>query len=234
MKCRTTPDLLISCDVAGPGSLSPARGRQCIEDAEVSLWRFKFELYLVLSVAFSVVYFSLQRFPVFASRTLPLTSLDRAIGFHPEAIYVYQSVYFLVPLFPSRARTRGQLKQYTLGFAWLCGISFLIFAFVPIAGPRPDDETHVAMFRLMTRYDRTVNAMPSLHVGLAAYSLLFGYQLSRTDRDLRLWVWIGVAWASLIAYAALATKQHYAADVPPGVVLAWVAHRVASRRKAQK
>jgi membrane-associated phospholipid phosphatase len=234
LKYRTTPDLLISCDVVAPGCLSPARGRQCIGDAEASLWRFKLQLYLVLSVAFSVVYFSLQRFPLFASRTLPLTALDRAIGFHPETIYVYQSVYLLVPLFPFLARTRGELKQYTLGFAWLCGISFLIFAFVPIAGPRPDDETHVAMFRLMTKYDWKVNAMPSLHVGLATYSLLFGYQLSQTDQDLRLLVWIGVAWASLIAYAALATKQHYAADMPPGVVLAWVAHRVASRRKAQE
>jgi membrane-associated phospholipid phosphatase len=234
LKYRTTPDLLISCDVVAPECLSPARKRQCIGDSEASLWRFKLPLYLVLSVAFSVVYFSLQRFPLFASRTLPLTALDREIGFHPETIYVYQSVYLLVPLFPFLARTRGELKQYTLGFAWLCGISFLIFAFVPIAGPRPDDETHVAMFRLMTKYDWKVNAMPSLHVGLATYSLLFGYQLSQTDQDLRLLVWIGVAWASLIAYAALATKQHYAADVPAGVVLAWVAHRVASRRKAQE
>jgi membrane-associated phospholipid phosphatase len=35
----------------------------------------------------------------------------------------------------------------------------------------------------------------------------------------------GIVWAGAIAYAALATKQHYAIDVPAGVVLAWVAHR---------
>jgi hypothetical protein len=233
LKYRTTPDLLISCDVVAPECLGTARGRQCLGNAEASLWRFKLALYLVLSVAFSAVYFSLQRFPLFPPQTLPLSSLDRAIGFDPEAIYVYQSVYLLVPLFPFLAQTRGQLTQYTLGFVWLCGISFLIFAFLPIAGPRPDEPTHVAMFRLMTSYDGKTNAIPSLHVGLAAYSVLFGHQLSQSVPGLRPMVWVGAAWALLIAYAALATKQHYAVDVPPGVVLAWLAHRIASRRKAQ-
>ena len=213
MTNRTTPDLLISC--------------------KAGLWNLKLELYLALSAAFCIVYFSLQRFPLFPVRTLPLTPLDRAIGFHPEAIYAYQSVYLLIPLFPFLARTRRQLMQYTLGFAWLCGISFLIFAFVPIVCPRPDDETHVAMFRLMTSYDGKINTIPSLHVGLSVYSVLFGYQLSQTARGLRPMVWIGVAWTILIAYAALATKQHYAVDVPPGVLLAWAGHRVASRRKGQ-
>lgn len=200
---------------------------------DAGLRHLKLELYLALSIAFCVVYFSLQRFPLFPTQPLPLTSLDRAIGFHPEWIYVYQSVYLLVPLFPFLARTREQLMQYTLGFGLLCGISFLIFALVPIVCPRPDDETHVAMFRLMLSYDGKINTIPSLHVGLSVYSVLFGYQLSQAARGLRLMVWIGVAWTALIAYAALATKQHYAVDVPPGVVLAWVAHRIAARRRAQ-
>src|SRR5438034_9678040 len=142
--------------------------------SDVEGWRLKLELYLALSAAFCVCYFSLQRFPLFSTRTLPLTSLDRAIGFHPEGIYVYQSVYALVPLFPFLARTRGQLMQYTRGFLCLCGISFLIFALVPIVCPRPDGETSVAMFRLMTSYDGKINTNPSLHVGLRVYSVLFG------------------------------------------------------------
>jgi hypothetical protein len=195
------------------------------------LWPLKLELYLALSVAFCVLYFSLQRFPLFPPQTLPLTSLDRTIGFHPEAIYAYQSVYLLVPLFPFLAWTRQQLTQYTVGFAWLCGISFLIFALVPITCPRPDGETHITMFRLMTSYDGKINTIPSLHVGLAVYSVLFGYELSREAQGLRSLVWIGGAWTALIAYAALATKQHYVVDVPPAVVLAWVAHRAALKRE---
>jgi membrane-associated phospholipid phosphatase len=202
--------------------------------SEAGLWQLKLEMYLALSVAFCVGYFSAQRFPLFPSQTLPLTSLDRAIGFHPRAIYLYQSVYLLVPLFPFLAWTRQQLMQYALGFVSLCGISFLIFVFVPIAGPRPDGDTGVAMFRLMTSYDGKTNAMPSLHVGIAVYSVLFGYQLSQIARSLRPLVWIGVAWTALIVYATVATKQHYAVDVPPGVLLAWAAHRAALTREQSR
>lgn len=140
-------------------------------DGDAGLRHLKLELYLALSFAFCVVYFSLQRFPLFPTQPLRLTSPDRAIGFHPEWIYVYQSVYLLVPLFPFLARTREQLMQYTLGFGVLCGISFLIFALVPIVCPRPDDETAVAMFRQMLSYDGKINTFPSLHVGLSVYSV---------------------------------------------------------------
>ena len=204
---------------------------ESLSDADVR--RLKLQLYLALSAAFCVCYFSLQRFPLFSTRTLSLTSLDRAIGFHPEGIYVYQSVYVLVPLFPFLSRTRGQLTQYTRGFLWLCGISFLIFALVPIVCPRPDDETSVAMFQLMTSYDGKINTIPSLHVGLSVYSVLFGARLARDAPRLRPMVWIGAVWAAAIAYSALATKQHYAVDVPPGAALAWMAHRAASMWSAR-
>src|SRR6185295_4493020 len=130
--------------------------------SEAGLWPLKLELYLVLAVGFCVGYFSVQRFPLFPPQPLPPTFLDRAIGFHPQAIYLYQSVYLLVPLFPFLAWTRQQLMQYALGFASLCLVCFLIFAFVPIAGPRPDGDTGVAMFQLMTSYDGETNTIPSL------------------------------------------------------------------------
>ena len=87
------------------------------------------------------------------------------------------------------------------------------------------------MFQQLTRYDGKTNTIQSLQVGIAVYSVLFGYQLSQTAQGLRPLVWIGAAWTVLIVYATLATKQHYAVDVPPAVVLAWVAHRAASKRE---
>jgi hypothetical protein len=199
---------------------------ESLSDAEIR--RLKLRLYLALSAAFCVCYFTLQRFPLLPTRALPLTALDRAIGFHPGAIYVYQSVYLLIPLFPFLATTRRQLTQYTRGFVWLCGVSFLIFLLVPVVCPRPDEATSVAMFQLMTSYDGKINTIPSLHVGLSVYSVLFGARLARDVPHLRPIVWIGAVWAATIAYSALATKQHYAVDVPPGAALAWMAHRAAS------
>lgn len=197
------------------------------------LWRFKLALYFALSAVFCLGYFGLQRFPFYSARTLPLSSLDRAIGFHPSAVIIYQSVYLLIPMFPFLAQTPEQLLRYTRGFAWLCGASFLIFALMPIEGPRPNVDSHNAMFRLMTSYDAKANAMPSLHLGLAVYSVLFGYQLSKGMVQLRRLVWIGVVWSLLIAYATLATKQHYAIDLPAGAALAGLSHHLAWRTKEQ-
>jgi membrane-associated phospholipid phosphatase len=197
------------------------------------IWPFKLVLYFALSFVFCLGYFGLQRFPFYPARTLPLSSLDQAIGFHPSAVLIYQSVYLLIPLFPFLARTPEQLFRYTRGFAWLCGVSFLIFALLPIAGPRPDVDSHNAMFQLMTTYDAKSNAMPSLHLGLAVYSVLFGYQLSKGNVQLRRLVWVGVAWTFLIAYATLATKQHYAIDLLAGGALAALCHCLAWRKKEQ-
>jgi len=195
------------------------------------LWPLKLALYFVLSAVFCLGYFGLQRFPLYPARTLPLSSLDEAIGFHPSAVFIYQSVYLLIPMFPFLANTPEQLFRYVRGFAWLCGASFLIFGLLPIDGPRPDVNSHNVMFQLMTSYDAKANAMPSLHLGLAVYSILFGHQLSKGMVQLRRIVWIAVVWTLLIAYATLATKQHYAIDLPAGAALAGVSHYLAWRTK---
>jgi membrane-associated phospholipid phosphatase len=218
-------------DAATELELSEAAGTLRARVSEI--WPFKLSLFFALSGLFCLGYFGLQRFPFFPARTLLLSWMDRAIGFHPSAVYIYQSVYLLIPMFPFLARTREQLFRYTRGFAWLCGASFLIFALFPVEGPRPDVDSHNAMFQVMTSYDAKTNAMPSLHLGLAVYSVLFGYQLPKAMVQLRPLVWFGVVWTLLIAYAALATKQHYAIDLAVGAALAGLSHHLVWRKKEQ-
>jgi membrane-associated phospholipid phosphatase len=83
------------------------------------------------------------------------------------------------------------------------------------------------MFSWLAWYDKPTNAMPSLHVGLAAFTVFFGARATAglVDPSIRLrLIVVGVVWVAAIAYAALATKQHYAVDLPAGVVAAWLAH----------
>ena len=83
------------------------------------------------------------------------------------------------------------------------------------------------MWALLLAYDGTRNSMPSLHVALAAYTVLFGARAigpELTAAARYAWTAAGVAWLAAIAYATLATKQHYAVDLPPGIVGAWLAH----------
>jgi len=190
-------------------------------------WRTKLALTLLLTGVFCVPYFTLQRVLVLPVRTLPFTAIDRAVDFNAHWVWVYQSVYVLLLLVPWMMTTREQLREYATGFIVLSIAGFICFFFMPVRGPRPDSAITNPMFRFLTWYDRPLNCFPSLHVGLAVYTLLvatrlFDEVLPRSLRDPALL--LGWAWTALIAYAALATKQHYAIDLPAGALLACLCH----------
>lgn len=190
-------------------------------------WRMKAALSVGLALFFCVPYFTLQRFPMLPARTLPLSAIDRAIDFDPRWVWAYQSVYLLLAIVPWMATTRAELRHYARGFLMLSAVGFAFFLLLPIRGPRPDTDTAGLMFRVLRSYDGPLNCFPSLHVGLAAYTVLFGAGLARdrlTASTRRIAVSLAWLWTTLIAYAALATKQHYALDIPAGALVACVCH----------
>ena len=128
---------------------------------------------------------------------------------------------------PWLSTRRDDLRRYARGFVLLAAAGFVCFLLYPVDGPRPADAPRTGMWALLLSYDTPRNAMPSLHVGLAAYTVLFGVRALGADLGARAraaWTAAGVAWLAAIAYATLATKQHYAVDLPPGLVGAWLAH----------
>ena len=191
-------------------------------------WRFKVVLSIALTILFCVPYFTLQHVIVFPVRTLSLTPIDEAIAFNPRWVWVYQSVYVLIAVVPWLATSRPHLERYARGFAVLSLAAFACFLFFPVAGPRPDAVPDTGMFSWLVWYDRPTNALPSLHVGLAAYTVFFGARISATSLDATTrfgLITIGALWVAAISYAALATKQHYAVDLPAGALVAWLTHR---------
>jgi len=193
--------------------------------AKVAVW-------LGLAAGICVPYFGLQRIGGRGLHGVPATFLDRWIDFEPGWIGIYLSICVLVPLAPALATTRDSLLRYAKGLALLCTICFAAFWLVPIAGPRPVEVVDHTLYQWVVQVDRPSNSMPSLHAGLAAYSLLFIDRTLREDRLARPRILagaIGGVWAALIFYSTLATKQHWALDLPAGVLAAWVAQRWAWR-----
>lgn len=180
----------------------------------------KLALYAALTLVFCIPYFLIQRVAWIHPRTLPLTPIDEAIGYFPGSVYAYQSVYLFIPLLPFLAATREDLFRFARGFLLLCLVSFTIFLFLPVAGPRPEHAAGNWMTQFVFSYDTNLNAFPSLHVGLAAYSVLFG----AVTQSRRL-VAVCALWLMVIMFATLAMKQHYFLDLPPALALAWLAHR---------
>jgi membrane-associated phospholipid phosphatase len=198
--------------------------------------REKIAVWLGLAVGICVPYFTLQRLDWFPTRTLPQTPLDRWIPFEPGWIGVYLSIALLVPLAPLCATRRDELARYARGLALLCLPCFAAFLLLPVEGPRPPAPQGAALYGLIVSVDRPANSFPSLHAGLAVYSLLF---LARVLRDAgagagpRAWLrTLGLVWGALILYSTLATRQHWFLDLPAGVLLAWGAHALVWRDDA--
>lgn len=195
----------------------------------------KLALSVALTAFFCVPYFALQATPIFPVRTLPLTWIDRAAGFVPAWVWVYQSVYLLIAIVPWLASDRDTLVRYARGFVLLSTIAFACFLLLPVAGPRPAEVPTSGMFGLLVLYDRPLNALPSLHCALAAYSVLLAREISRTALAVRLRravLGLLALWVVFICYATLATKQHYGVDLPPGILLGWLGHRWAWRSRS--
>src|SRR5213075_2306847 len=138
-------------------------------------WRFKVLLSIAISVLFCVPYLLLGHHPLLPVHTLPLTGLDRAIGFHPYAwVWIYQSIYLLFDAIPWLSETRDDLRRYVKGFVMLSLISFFVFIFYPIPGPKPHTANPSGMYWLLLQYDAPFNSLPSLHAGFLIYTLAYG------------------------------------------------------------
>ena len=112
-------------------------------------------------------------------------------------------------------------------------VGFSCFLIWPVAGPRPEEMSNDVLYRVLVRYDTTLNSFPSLHMALATYSACVG--LAVTSGPLRRLLTVLLPlWVALIGYSTLATKQHYLIDLPPGVLLGWLAQFFAWRPRRVK
>jgi membrane-associated phospholipid phosphatase len=220
---------------AGPGrEQTPAPGRLSAHlGAHLSAHLgAKVAVLLGLTVGICVPYFALQQIEVFPHRTPYLTALDRLIPFDPAWIWPYLSITLLVPLMPMLSTSREQLGRYARGLALLCLACFAAFLLFPVLGPRPDVFPEHGLYALIVSYDRPSNSLPSLHAGLTTYSLLYGYRVLRGElagRGRIAYMAFAAIWGGAILYSTMATKQHWAMDLPAAVLLAYGAHALAWR-----
>ncbi|HXJ88092.1 MAG TPA: prolipoprotein diacylglyceryl transferase family protein [Candidatus Binatia bacterium] len=117
----------------------------------------------------------------------------------------YESTYVMVALAPWLARTRKDLRQFTLS-AWLAMlVVFPIYWFLPSTAPRPPLPPGGWISELL-RFERTtyppVAALPSFHV---LWSILVARMFRRR--------WLGWAYSLTVAVSCITTGMHYVADV---------------------
>lgn len=170
--------------------------------------------------AFFIGYFYVLRNPVFPVVVMPETALDRWIGFQPEALFIYLSLWFYIGVGPGLQRGFWELVVYGL---WLMAMSLtglLLFYLWPTAVPPLGfDASGYPGFALLQGVDAAGNACPSLHVATAMFTAIRIEQVLR-DAIAPRWLRAGNAlWFIAIAWSTLAVKQHVALDALAGAAL---------------
>lgn len=190
--------------------LAELRKRLCL------CWQQKLWLTVGICAVFWPIYSLLSWHAVFPFRSVPQTSLDKIVGFSQQPWgWIYLSQYLYVVTIPWLMSTRTEALRYVAGLTLMCGVSFMIFFFCPVRGPRPESFGTGLAFALIARFDGGLNTFPSLHAGFMTYTFALGWRLFRQ----RLWGSVAcgfLLWGCLILYSTLAVKQHYVWDLVAG------------------
>ncbi|MDP2238788.1 MAG: phosphatase PAP2 family protein [Burkholderiales bacterium] len=189
---------------------------------------------LFISLFFGA-YFYLLKVPAYPATVMPITLLDRMIGFQPLALPLYISLWVYVSLPPALLATRRELYDYGKVMAGTCLAGLIVFYFWPTVVPAADiDWAQYPDVEFLKSIDAAGNAFPSLHVATAVFSGIWLHHLLRRF-GAPLWILIfNSAWCAGIVYSTLATRQHVAVDVLAGLALGVAAaclslrHRVAA------
>ena len=200
-----------------------------------SLWdrlrsnlKLKLLLLLVLPTVTTTAYLIVQRVILLPTWRLPVTWLDKVIPFDPVWVWAYLSLYLLMPIAPLLTRSREDLLRYTRGVLFYFAIGLICFALFPSPGPRPLPPHEAWLYNGLISIDRPYNSIPSLHATCAVFAVLYaGYASRETNRRRLRLALLGVAWlwVGLILYSTVATRQHFAVDLLPGIILGVVAFR---------
>jgi membrane-associated phospholipid phosphatase len=174
-------------------------------------------------VLFFAAYFWILRHPAFPPVIMPLTAIDRWIGFFPAALIFYLSLWFYVSLAPALLTDLGQLQRYLTGTVVLAAIGLGIFFLWPTTtAPSPVDWSSYPAFAFMKKVDASGNACPSLHAGFAVYSAMWFGSILRESHGAALLRWGNWIWCAGILYSTLATRQHVFVDILAGSGLGWM------------
>jgi hypothetical protein len=169
---------------------------------------------------FFMAYLQLLHHPVNPVTLMPLTPVDRWIGFEPWSLVIYLTLWVYVSLAPALIKSKRVLFGYGATIGVVCIVGLVIFWLWPTAVPAPQiNWARFPGFGALKNVDGTGNACPSLHVATAVFS---GFWLHRLLRLIRVPSWLllfNTLWCVAIVYSTLATKQHVFWDAAAGTVL---------------
>lgn len=167
--------------------------------------------------------FLLQYFPAADPVELSPSAWDLALPFLPESMWIYQSLYPLLLAAGMMTGTIRNLKHFVHSLLFSSAGAFIVFLVFPTSVPRPFEPG--GLYGVWTLFEKSSNALPSLHAAFCVLLLLFFPHVLRTGPSRVLCA----AWTLAILLSTLTTKQHILIDLAFGGALGGLAFFVTRR-----
>lgn len=188
---------------------------------------------LFIAVFFGA-YFYLLKHPAYPTTVMPITQLDHWVGFQPQALPIYLTLWVYVSLPPAFFSTRRELYGYGAAMALMCLTALIIFYIWPTAVPVANiDWAQYPNVDFLKNVDASGNACPSLHVATAFFSGIWLHYLLRRFGAPPSILIINSIWCVAIIYSTIAIRQHVAVDIWAGLALAGVAGFISLRYRTR-
>jgi len=186
----------------------------------ISHWKLKIFLGGIIVITFFAIFFLLQRYPLFPVKEMKESYLDLTIPFNPNAVYLYESLWFLIPIAPWLMNSKKDLFSYCKGVILMSILAFVIFFLYPTYFRYSPNFPHSNQtYAILINIDNGRNAFPSLHAAFALFTALC-FSL-RYKNFFRVIIWI---WAIAILYSTLMIKQHVLLDIIAGTILGIISY----------
>jgi membrane-associated phospholipid phosphatase len=183
-------------------------------------WRFKLMATVIMTMGFFSCYFLILYFPIFPVTEMPITVIDRLVGFWSTTLLVYITLWIYIPLSSWLLNDKRELIAYSTALTGLGAVGLAVFFLFPTSIPRPNiDVAEYPSFRLLVAIDEPRNVFPCLHAAFAVFSAMGIGRLLCQLGDRGLIRGLNWCWCLCILYSTLATRQHMAIDLIAGTVL---------------
>jgi len=181
-------------------------------------------VYAALWLPYIGLYQLINRFPLREPMELPLTSLDRALGFYPSLLPLYLAYIPYYWYTVARSEDDVQANRILYGTHFQLLLSIAVFLLYPVRMPRAlfyRPELYNWADGFWRWFDGPNNCMPSLHVSNLLLMIQFNWRRSAPG--------LNTAIALAIIASTVLVKQHYVADVLGGAVVYllaawWLSH----------
>lgn len=193
--------------------------------------RLKLVLGAVLTGGIWGTYLFLQRHVLFPVTAMQPTALDRMVPFVPGTVYLYESLWLLMPIAPWLMSSREEVIRYARGLSLISLAGFAIFILYPTSCPRPREIPDNALYRNLISFDLELHAFPSLHAAFAVFHGACCHALFRQGvwrRGVQVCIWL---WVAGIVVSTLLTRQHVILDVLAGILLGWGGYALCCRSR---